>query len=348
MSITAKELAKILNISEAAVSMALNNKPGVSTATKRKIVNCAKEHGYDFSRLKEVESKSNSNGSILFIIYQKNGVVVDDTPFYSKLSEGISQSCRECNYTLTIAYFYHEDDISAQIKLINQSNHKGVLLLGTEMNEIDFEPFKTLRHPIVVLDTCFESIYGNYVLIDNVRGASSATDYLIKTFKTQPGYLKSKYEIANFYERTDGFYRAIRKNGMSTSRSIVHNLSPSTYGAYADMKDYIEQGEELASCYFADNDLIAAGALKAFKDSGYRVPEDIAIIGFDDMPHCIFIEPQLSTVRVPKTYFGNVAAKRLFEVIHSQTTDTTKILINTSLVLRTSSKRITVKTHRNF
>ncbi len=336
--ITAKELAKILNLSEAAVSMALNNKKGVSTKTRLQVFECAKENGYDFSNLKVKEEKNEPLGSILFIIYKKNGVVVDDTPFFSKLSEGISQSCSEKNFSLTISYLYTKDDIKSQIENYINTQYKGVILLGTEMTEQDFIPFKSLKIPFVVLDTYFENINCNYVLIDNIQGASLATNHLINLYQSQPGYLKSKYSISNFEERANGFYKAIRTNGMSTSKSMVHHLSPTTSGAYADMKELIEQGEELARCYFADNDLIAAGAIKAFKEFGYNIPNDIAIIGFDDMPICTFLEPSLTSVRVPKAYFGTIATKHLIELIDSPTTETLKILVSTSLVLRKSSR----------
>lgn len=339
MSITAKELSKILNLSEAAVSMALNNKPGVSTQTRIKVKECAKEYGYDFSKILEAEKPKTIQGSILFIIYRKNGVVVDDTPFFSKLSEGISQSCKEKNYIMTISYFYDGDDIEKLLKNSIALGYTGIILLGTEMTEIDFIPFKNISIPIVILDNYFENINANYVLIDNFQGASLATSYLIKNCKNHPGYLKSKFPITNFQEREEGFYKAIRKNGLPTSKTIVHSLSPTTNGAYADMKEYIDQGEELAKCYFADNDLVAAGAMKAFKEAGYKIPEDIAIIGFDDMPHCTYLEPPLTTVRVPKNYFGMIATNRLIELINNPSSDSIKILLNTSLVLRKSVQR---------
>ena len=91
---------------------------------------------------------------------------------------------------------------------------------------------------------------------------------------------------------------------MSSSRSIVHILTPSMEGAYADMLEIIKNGEELASCYFADNDLIAVGAIKALKENGYRIPQDIGIVGFDNLPLGSVIEPALTTIHVPKQYMG--------------------------------------------
>ena len=86
------------------------------------------------------------------------------------------------------------------------------------MDEHAFAPFLTLPVPIVVLDTFFEGISANYVQIANVQGAFLAAGHLIRKYRTQPGYLRSSYPIGNFSERADGFYKAIRKNGMPASK----------------------------------------------------------------------------------------------------------------------------------
>lgn len=123
---------------------------------------------------------------------------------------------------------------------------------------------------------------------------------------------------------------------MSTSRSVVHHLSPTVDGAYCDMKAVIKSGDELTRCYFADNDLIAAGAMRALSEAGYRIPEDISVIGFDDMPMCTYITPPLSTVHVPKQYMGEIAVKRLAEIINSTSASHVKIEISTEIIKRKS------------
>jgi LacI family transcriptional regulator len=195
----------------------------------------------------------------------------------------------------------------------------------------DFTPFRGLRIPIVVLDLFLDFIEYDCVLINNIQGALIATDYLIRKTKKQPGYLRSSYPIGNFDERADGFYKAVRRHGMSTSKSIVHRLTPSIEGAYADMLELMEQGEELATGYFADNDWIAIGAMKAFQQKGLRIPEDISLIGFDNVPIAAYIEPPLTTVHVPKKYMGKIAVNRLISVIGKASHSTVKIEINTIL-----------------
>lgn len=341
MSITAKELAKKLNISAAAVSMALNNKPGVSTATRQLVLDTAEKYGYDFSKLAE---KRNITGSIYFVIYKKHGTVVTDTPFFSQVSEGISLGCKRQNYNLKVNYIYEDDDtLIRQIENIQFSDCCGIILLGTEMTASDLTPFLKLPVPLVLLDSYFDTAPCDSVLINNVQGAYIATLHLIQKCNKQPGYLRSAYEISNFTERASGFFNAIRSSGMSVSKSIVHSLTPSMEGAYADMLEIIKNNEELASCYFADNDLIAVGAMKAFKQCGIKIPEDISIVGFDNMPISSVIEPSLTTIHVPKKYMGETAANRLISLIREPGQPPVKTEIATTLLKRNTVHRLAQK-----
>ena len=313
--ITAKELAKIMGLSEAAVSMALRNKPGVSTQTRRNVIEMAEKHGYDFSRTAKHTAPSSRN--VTFAIYKRHGSVVGETPFFSELSEGIGTACAEGNFKLNIAYIHKGEDVEKNIEDISYSDCVGVILLGTEMQAEDFIPFGKLRVPIVVLDLYLDTLEYDCVLINNAQGAQMAADYLINRTKKQPGYLRSSYTIGNFDERADGFYKSIRRHGMSASKSIVHKLTPSIEGAYADMLEIIERGEELAQGYFADNDWIAIGAMKALQKKGYKIPEDIAVVGFDNVPMASYIEPTLTTVHVHKKPLGELAARRLIEIVNN-------------------------------
>lgn len=335
MSITAKKLAEMLQLSEAAVSMALNNKPGVSTATRKRVLETAREQGYDFSRLKESAPVLRPlQGTLYFIIYRKHGAVVADTPFFSQLSQGIDAGCKKHRYHLNVFYMDEGEAMEAQLRSLIHFDCKGILLLGTEMHEENLTPFLSLGLPLVVLDTYFETVSADYVLINNIQGAYLAVSHLISRCKCQPGYLRSSYSINNFRERADGFYKAVRTYGMSASQSPVHLLTPSLEGAYADMLKLLNAGETLARCYFADNDLIACGAMKALKEKGYRIPQDISIAGFDNMPVSTCMEPALTTVNVPKQYMGEAAVRRLAHVIASQDNVPVKLEISTSLVKR--------------
>lgn len=335
MGITAKELAKLLNLSAAAVSMALNNKPGVGTETRRRILDAAEKYDYDFSKH---TMRRRDTGSIYFIIYKKHGAIVGSNPFFEELSEGIASGCKENNYKMDIRYLYGDEDKSEHhIKEIPYSGCVGIILLGTEMTPEDLYPFKKLAIPVVLLDNYYETATFDCVLINNMQGAYLATKYLIKQTGSQPGYLCSSYAIGNFAERNLGFTKAIRAYGMAAAGCITHPLPPSIDGAYTEMMEILKRREPLASCYFADNDLIAIGAIKALKQHGYRIPEDIAVVGFDNISAGEIIEPDLTTIHVPKHYMGKMAANRLIYRIQNPGSTFVKLEIATTLIHRHSA-----------
>ena len=335
--ITAKELAAQLRLSESAVSLALNNKPGVSRETRKRILDAAREHGYDFSRKAIVGGKK--KGTICFAVYRKSGAVVGDTPFFSELTDGISVSCRREGYECVIRYLYEDEDLREQIYNIRSSRFAGVIVLATEMEEQTLVLFDMLDIPLVFLDAYFDRPEYNFILINNSQGAYQATKYLIRKCRAQPGYLRSSYWISNFEARADGFYKAIREAGMSTSNSPVFRLTPSQEGAYADMKELLKGGEKPSRCYFADNDLIAIGAMQALKENGYRIPEDVSVVGFDDISSAEYMSPPLTTVQVPKASLGETAVARIAQVIEGRNVTPLKIEVFTRLIRRKSVRQ---------
>lgn len=334
MSITAKALAAQLGLSESAVSLALNNKPGVSTATRKRVYDAAKAGGYDFSR--KAVARAGKRGSIGLVVYKRSGAVVDDTPFFSALIDSVSAGCRRERYDCVIRYLYDDDDIANQLYTLNLAQFSGAILLATEMDESALKAFSLIDIPMVVLDAYFERLQYNYVIINNVQGAFIATEHLIRRRRAQPGYLHSAYATSTFEQRSDGFYRAVRAAGMSTAQSQVLRLTPSQEGACADMRRLLSSGETPADCYFADTDLIAIGAIMALREAGYRVPEDVAVVGFDDIPACEYMSPPLTTVNVPKLFMGETAAARVARLIENPSSPPLKIEVATRLIRRKS------------
>lgn len=332
MAITAKELARKLNLSATAVSMALNNKPGVSTETRKTVIKAAEKYGYDFTKL---SLKKKTSGDIYCIIYKSHNAILKYTPIFSELTDGISQACQQEGYRLKLIQINENiDNIQKWIEDIRLTDCAGIILLGTEISLSAAKIFLSLSLPIVLLDSHFDSLNCSSVLINNVQGAYIATNYLIDRCNKQPGYLCSSYRIENFDQRKTGFIKAVKEHGMSASKSITYELSPSIEGAFSDMLEHINQGDPLAECYFADNDLIAIGAMKAFKLSGYKIPDDIAIIGFDNIRESQITEPSLTTIDIPREFMGQTAARQLIYQINNPVAHSVKIEVSTRLIKR--------------
>lgn len=335
MSITAKELAKILNISAATVSMVLNQKPGISEKTRSLVLESAQKYGYDISK---IAATRQNNGVLHLIIYKKHGTIVSDTPFFSELIEGMENRCKTAHYEFQVSYFYEGHDLKSHISALLSSEKKGILLLGTELDKDYFQPFSSLSVPLVVVDTYFEELNCDSVLINNVQGAYRAVSYLIEKGFSSVGYLHSSYSIGNFEERADGYYKALRHYHIPTNHPYVHSLRPNIEGAYHDMMHYLKNGAPVAEAYFADNDWIAVGAMRALKESGYLIPEQISIIGFDDLPICTITEPPLTTMEVPKKLLGKLAVEQLLKKINHSTDEIIKVELSPRIQQRQSVK----------
>lgn len=335
MTITAKELAKQLGLSPAAISMALNNKPGVSTETRSRVVRAAEAAGYDFSKH---SIRKTHQGEIYCIVYRANNAILNYSPIFTELTDGMEQECRKNHCHLRTQQLYEQtDDFSRLAEELRGSGCAGIVLLGTEISAEVCRKFLRLKIPVVLLDSCFEDVDCSSILINNSQGAYLAANYLINKYHSQPGHLKSSYSIQNFFERDVGFKRAVREHGMSVSNSVVHELSPTIEGAMSDMLDLIDSRTMLADCYFADNDLIAIGAIKAFQARNIRIPEDIRIIGFDNIREGQIIEPSLSTVDIPRLFMGQTAIRQLIRQIDYPVPHTVKTEISTGIVSRGSA-----------
>lgn len=334
MTITAKELAKKLNLSATAVSMALNNKPGVSTETRQLVIEAAEKYEYDFTKL---SFKKNRHGSVYIVEYRTHNAIMSYSPIENEITNGIAVECQHAGYGLkTINIYEKNSDLQKHLEDIRISDCVGIILMGTEMTKEICRLFLQLPMPMVLLDSYYDSVECNSVLINNEQGAYLAASYLISRCGQQPGYLSSSYPIANFEKRRIGFEKAVREYGMSVSKCITHKLSPSIEGAEADMLEIIERKDELAHCYFAENDFIAIGAMKALKLRGYKLPEDIAMIGFDNISESRIIEPSLTTINVPRQYMGRIAARTIINAINEPVPFTVKTEITTNLVKRFS------------
>lgn len=337
MSISSKELANILGISPSTVSMVFNNKPGISEDTRVKVLEAAKEYGYKYSEKKAPKAQV---GTIYLIIYKKHGAIINDTPFFFNVTEGIEKECRRNNCNLQIKYFDERNDLSAQIDSLNNDSCSGILLLATEMDETDFIIFNSLKKPLVVLDCYYDELQYDSVIINNVQGAYIATEYLIKNGCKKIGYLHSNVKISNFSERADGYYKALRRYNIDTSHPYIVEVRPTTEGAYKDMLTYLNTHENLPDGFFADNDIIAAACMKAFSEKGIKIPNDISIVGFDDIPIGELLTPPLTTMNVPKHSLGSRAVRTLLNRIGEQNLRQIKLELSTQIVERGSVKKI--------
>lgn len=331
MAITDKQIAQKLGISPSTVSLVLNNKPGISQSTRQRIFDALDELGC--SERKPCGAVAAAS-SISFIVYKKHGRVVSDTPFFSQLIEGLQVQCGKHGHHLHILYVHGNSGTPLRQSL--PSDCAGIIVLATEMAADDLEQFKSLNMPFLVLDSHFFTGDFDSVTIDNVQGAYTAVEHLIVSGHKKIGHIRSSSSINNFEGRRQGFLLAVRHAGIESECIGEIFVEPTVEGAYRDMCAVLQSGRRLPTAFFADNDIIAIGCIRALKEFGVKIPEDISVIGFDDMPMCEAIDPPLSTVRVPKQRMGMLAVDRLVSRISRETEEAVRIAVKTTLITRGS------------
>lgn len=332
MKVNIKKISEMTGFSTATVSNALNNKRGVSKETAQRIFQAAVETGYlSASRIDHIK----------LVIYKNSGIVVSDTPFFSALIDGVEQESRAAGLeTVIFTLNRQSSDFQSLLDQLLSETNCGILLLATEMEEADILPFQRALSPIVVLDNWFEDTDLDSVLISNTDSACRAGKYLIRKGHKEIGYLKGNLRIKNFFYREIGLRRAMELAGLELTPDRCFSLAPTITGAHEDMLAALENAASLPTAFFADNDIIALGAVRAMQEKGYRVPEDVSVIGFDDLPYGAISNPALTTVQVPKEEMGRQAVKRLLEVAHGEGGCRTKTQVLGKFVERESVRTI--------
>ncbi|MDR1132276.1 MAG: substrate-binding domain-containing protein [Oscillospiraceae bacterium] len=338
MSITAKELADILGISPSTISLVFNGKPGISESTIKWVQDGAAQYG---SARTKKDMTSELGKIITYVIYCRDGSIVSDTAFFSTVMQGIEYEARRLGYKLAIFTLYESADLAEQIETLRISGTSGLVLLATEMDKSKLESFSARGIPIVVIDNNLITNNIDTVYINNVQSAYCAVEYLISKGHINIGYLASSSRINNFSERELGLALALQTIGIGEiNPKYRFDIGSTSDTAYRSMKKHIEAGCTFPTAFFADNDIIAAGSMRALKEAGYKMPGDISIIGFDDMPLCEFTEPPLTTMKVPKSTLGILSVGQLDKRIRNDNSCSLSIAVSSELVRRESVRQI--------
>lgn len=348
--ITAKDLAKELGLSAAAVSLALNGKSGVSEKTRELVLAAAIKHGY--APPKSSGRILNTGKTICFMIYYEQSGVAEQTSFSTFVLKGIETGAKKYGYKTLFSYYHADQPFENQLDDTVSHGVSGIIILGTDMTELRKESItefmsKYINVPVVIVDNFIFASYVDCVGNDNIFGAKSAVSYLIDQGHRKIGYLRSKQRITNYEDREIGIRLALSEHAdLSLAPLQVVNVDIASERAYADLCDWLEGNPELPDAFFAENDVVAAASIRAFKTRGIRIPEDVSIIGFDDIPICEMMEPTITTMRSFKTRLGEIAVDVLQDrILAGETFQTArenglmKISLSTQIIERNSVRR---------
>jgi LacI family transcriptional regulator len=323
---TIKDIAKIAGVSISTVSYALNNDTKVSKKTKEKILNAARELNYQKNGIAS-DLKRNSTRTIALIVTDLAG------PYYAELVKGVQEVTLSKGYDL-LACSSLGGESSTAVKFLTEKRVDGAIVLAHNVSEEIIVQSARATFPIILLDRKADSEYVVSIEVDNEAGSYLAAQYLIQQGHRNIAYISGLAISELHFMRIHGYERALQEHGVE-DKSRLHQFGTfNRENGYSMTKMLIAEGN-LPSAIMYANDEMAIGGMVAFKEHGIKVPEEVSVIGFDDIELAQYVRPALTTIMQPKYERGALAAHLIFQILEGQEIQT-YYKLPTQFVLRDS------------
>ncbi|GAB4317349.1 LacI family DNA-binding transcriptional regulator [Pseudothermotoga elfii] len=337
---TLKDIAKALGVSVTTVHKALNGHPDVSEETRKRVLEVTEKLGYIKN---ETASNLRTSGSNTIAFISSN----ISNPFYEQVIKGMNQAAEDFGYMLLITNLINDsrDDLVRSIEILMKKRIDGLIIAANmlALNHQDLRKYK-IREFCVAFGTVFPPEEFDVVSPNNFKGGYIATKHLIESGCKKIAMLhSSNFEIEkNLNERFKGYLRALQDHNIEFSQELLFiqkqfmSKSYGTQSAYKILKEKLKTTQfDGLFCY---NDETAYGAIEAIKESGLRIPEDIAVVGYDNLEFSRMISPQLTSITFDKYKLGYKAVEMLLERINHPELNPRIELIDVKIVVRESSK----------
>ncbi|MCR4402338.1 MAG: LacI family transcriptional regulator [Firmicutes bacterium] len=331
---TIKDVAMRAGVSPSTVSRALANSSNVKPETRDRILRAVKELNYTPNALAR---SLRSRRSKTF------GVMIPDiaNPFFAELVKAIEASARKYGYNVVLCN--SENDKRREIAYLALMREKQVdgLIFTTagDLAEAINSFQKDSRIPVVLVDREIEGLTADTVVSDGRAGAIDAVRFLIAQGHSKIGCLRGPTHLPTSKHRAEGFVTAMNDSGLEVVPGWVLNCDFSLESGFeAGMR--LAKMSGLPSAVFAVNDLAAIGFMQALESSGIKVPDDISVVGFDDVPLSRLVKPKLTTVAQPVRRMGEVAVKLLLQRISGRGRQVKRVVLPTELIIRESVRTV--------
>jgi LacI family transcriptional regulator len=333
---TIHDIARKLNITASTVSRALNDHPRISEGTKKAVQKAAQKLNYQPNHL--AAALRNGRSNILGVI-----VPTVDRSFFSSVVRGIEEIANSSRYNVMICQSYdnHEKEVAAVEALLSARVDGIIASYAKETRTFDhFMKAKERGIPVILFDRSNDELELSHVVVDDFLGAYKATEHLIQQGCKRIGHFTNTRPISIFKDRLRGYREALVANGLPYDESLVVESNLQLEDGRHSMLQLLNR-KELPDGIFSASAYGILGALQVLSEKGFRVPQDVALVGFSNEPYTSFTEPALSTVEQHSLRMGNAAAEIFLEEVSDEEKKfiPQKIVLKPELIIRQSSLR---------
>ncbi len=344
---TLRDIANAAGVSVAAVSLALNGRTGISDETRERILVAATELGYVRRGGRQARQ---ARGFIGFVIEQLPFPVFSDI-FYGDVVQGIDQEAHELGFStgFTVVDVNHPAEAQAKVHQMLVGNRaRGLIVIGgSSLIDELVRDLARLDAPLVLLDNYLYDLPLSGVEMDHVIGGYLATRHLIDLGHREIGLIAGPAKYRTLSDRADGWRRAMLEAGIPIDPDLVVSPGEISSGkkGYVEMRELLNRPRR-PTAVFAISDKSAFGAIDAIREAGLNIPDDISLVGFDDVHEASQLNPPLTTIAVPKRQMGRLAVRMLADQIGQpgngvpEVATPLKLVVPVSLVVRGSTRAV--------
>ncbi len=335
MRVTIKDVARKAGVSTATVSLVLHDNRRISVETRKRVLKAIHELEYQPSQLAR-GLVMKQTGNIGFILTEDHFLRTE--PFYTRIFLGTEFEARESSHFVLLTtiptQFTEENSLP---RFVTQQSVDGIIVAG-KVPQLLVEKLNHYNMPFIFID--YYPPKGDYsaVLIDNILGGMVATEHLIKLGHKEIAFIGGDIEHPSINERYIGYKMALEKHGIRYRSELVITSEEATgkeSGLHA-VCSLLDRDIKFTAL-FACNDAMAIGAMECLRKRGLKIPDQVSVVGFDDIESDVFQDPPLTTIAVPKFDLGIEAMRLMREVLANKVRKNKKVLVPVELVLRKST-----------
>ena len=309
-----EDIARLAGVSRSTVSRVINNNPNVSAATRERVLNVIQEQQYRPNHI--ARALVTRRTRVISLVIPESVTFTFSDPFITIVTDHVMKRARECGYAVML-WIGDTNETADQYfeRIVGNRLSDGAIVVSAVADDPLIPRMLEVGFPFIIIGPPSQAGL-DYIDIDNMGGAQAAVRYLAQQGRRRIGMITGPLKMIAAYHRLNGYRQALEEAGLECCDSwVIESSNYTEMSGYTCMKVLLEQDLDAV---FAGSDVMAIGAMRAINERGLRIPDDISIVGFDDIPLAAVTTPPLTTVRQPAAQLGTVASQALIDLLEGQ------------------------------
>jgi LacI family transcriptional regulator len=333
--VTSQDVANLAGVSRTTVSLVLNNVEGfkIRRDTRQRVIKAAGELGYVPDAA--AQALASRRARIIGLILTRFPHHISTDAFITQILEGLFDIIHQNDMRLLIDIIEPEHQHEAYLQLVRANRIDGILLSGPRLDDDALRVLETENFPTVLIGQLPNATFCS-VDVDNRAAAKVAVAHLIRLGHERIAFISNAhFTYTAALDRKEGYRIALIEAGIPYDENLVRSGDFTVGSGYQEMTNLLDSNLDFSAVFVA-SDIVALGAKSAILQHGFKIPQDIALVGFDDLPFSQYVDPPLTTVHLPTTDLARRATELLIKLLEGEQPDNNHILLETNLVIRES------------